>query len=162
MIEIKEIKEGFYYSKYEPNLPMPYTSKMKLDQDLITKLRVIMYKLDTEIYSNAYCEQYMGFSECRLCNKPNGSKEYYIIDENKKYIFPEGYLHYIEEHNIIPSDEFINLLQKINKNFFQNRISTSKLDLIIFNSNTDEFIKISPLENLSKMFNGIGGLQYSS
>lgn len=160
MKEIKEIKEGFYYSKYEPNLPIPISQQTKLNQNLITKLRVIMYKLNKSSYSNAHCLQYMGYSECRLCHKPNGSKEYYIINENKKYIFPEGYLHYIEEHNIIPSNEFVNLLIHIRANFLEDIISNSILDNIRFDNNTNKFIKINPQVNLLNIMNGIGGIKY--
>ncbi len=43
---------------------------------------------------------YKGWSECRLCGKMNGSKEYYFKD----LIWPSGYLHYIQEHDVRPPE----------------------------------------------------------
>jgi len=45
-----------------------------------------------------------GFSICRLCGCVNGSVEY----RNSWGIWPEGAIHYIEKHNVRPSQEFIN------------------------------------------------------
>jgi hypothetical protein len=46
---------------------------------------------------------YMGYSNCRVCGKINGNEEY----TDGKYVWPEGYLHYITEHNVIPPYSFI-------------------------------------------------------
>jgi hypothetical protein len=46
---------------------------------------------------------YRGYSSCRLCNKRNGYLEY----EYGGWRWPEGLSHYVEEHNVKPSDDFI-------------------------------------------------------
>ena len=54
-----------------------------------------------KIQSYAHKTYFRGFSSCRICKKINGSIEY----EYKGHIWPEGYLHYIEEHNIEPTED---------------------------------------------------------
>ncbi len=152
---MNEIKEGFYYLNQ-----MPIPQNLKMNENLITKLRMIMYRLDNTSYENAHCEQYMGFSRCRICNINNGSKEYYIIDKNNMYIFPEGFLHYIEAHNILPSEDFIDLLKNINGKFFKNEIN--KTTLIKYDKQLQKFRSISIEENILNMNNGIGCLHYSN
>jgi hypothetical protein len=51
---------------------------------------------------------YRGSSGCRCCaamgiRKMNGCKEY----EEKGWVWPEGFRHYISEHNIVPTKEFL-------------------------------------------------------
>ena len=52
----------------------------------------------------------MGSSPCRLCDKwDNGSCD--MTDE--KYIWPEGYVHYVKDHGVKPPDHFIRHVFKI-------------------------------------------------
>jgi len=47
---------------------------------------------------------YMGYSECRLCDKhDNGTADF----SDKTYIWPEGFGHYIEQHFVRPPDHFV-------------------------------------------------------
>ena len=46
---------------------------------------------------------YMGWSECRLCGKPNGTSE--LTDG--VYIWPEGLSHYVGEHGVRLPDRFV-------------------------------------------------------
>lgn len=46
--------------------------------------------------------QYKGMSICRLCQECNGSKE----SRYEGWRWPEGYMHYLEVHNVAPSFEF--------------------------------------------------------
>lgn len=55
-------------------------------------------------------EEYFGCSYCRVCNKSNGGNEYTF----DKYVWPEGYLHYITEHNIKIDTEFEHFLNELN------------------------------------------------
>ena len=50
--------------------------------------------------------QYRGLSPCRFCGERNGSKEYYT----NEFRWPEGYVHYVEEHAVKPPQEFIEYL----------------------------------------------------
>ena len=45
---------------------------------------------------NAKYDAFLGYSQCRVCGKLNGSREFM----NDYFIWPEGLLHYIEEHNV--------------------------------------------------------------
>lgn len=49
---------------------------------------------------------YRGSSACRICGKMNGSHEYVFGG----YRWPSGYRHYIEEHNVEPSEGFKKML----------------------------------------------------
>lgn len=52
--------------------------------------------------------QYKGWSDCRLCKQMNGSREYYT----DSYTWPEGYAHYIQEHNIEVPPKFVDYIKK--------------------------------------------------
>jgi hypothetical protein len=47
-----------------------------------------------------------GWSNCRLCGKKNGSSEF----QYKNWKWPSGLFHYVNEHNVIPSKEFIDFV----------------------------------------------------
>lgn len=46
---------------------------------------------------------YRGWSNCRVCGCRNGNQEYH----REGFIFPQGYLHYVMEHNVKPPQPFI-------------------------------------------------------
>jgi hypothetical protein len=48
-------------------------------------------------------EAYDGWSECRICNEMNGSHDF----TDGTYIWPEGFGHYISEHDVKPPQSFI-------------------------------------------------------
>lgn len=62
---------------------------------------------------------YRGFSSCRLCDKQdNGTYEHTLAewtDSEKRptIAWPEGYEHYIEAHNVVPSREFYELVLRL-------------------------------------------------
>lgn len=45
---------------------------------------------------------YMGFSTCRLCGCTNGASEF----ELHGWVWPEGFKHYVADHNVRPTKEF--------------------------------------------------------
>ena len=51
----------------------------------------------------------MGFSVCRICGVNNGSQEF----RSKEFIYPEGLIHYIRDHNIRIA-ELDNVIQEEN------------------------------------------------
>ena len=75
---------------------MPIENSATYDQtSIIKKIRKLEKK--------AHCEHYRGYSQCRLCDKyNNGSKEYSI----GCFVWPEGYIHYLEEHNVAVDEKF--------------------------------------------------------
>lgn len=73
--------------------------------------------------------QINGKSHCRTCGIENGSYEYEFYDEETEtfFIFPEGLKHYIIEHDLIVSDAFQKVAEKVykllNENNLQSRIT---------------------------------------
>lgn len=43
---------------------------------------------------------YRGWSNCRICNCKNGTRELEIRKDDKLYVIPEGYLHYLIDHKV--------------------------------------------------------------
>jgi len=94
----KVIKElipiGYWYSEREPEFPMP-TSADEFEH----KDEVIEYLNNGEVR-----HRWRGMSSCRLCDlRHNGSR----CLTDRKYIWPEGLAHYVEEHNTPLPEEFI-------------------------------------------------------
>lgn len=90
-------KEGFWD---EYNKPMPFCGEWKREE-FIDKL----YKVQRDRYIDV--NSYRGFSICRVCDRGNGSEEFVLEDKNTIYIWPSGYLHYIKNHKIKPTNKFI-------------------------------------------------------
>lgn len=157
-----EFRDGFYYSINESHLPMPIPQDFKINEDLITKLKIIIHKLNLQSYENAHCIEYLGFSKCRICNIDNGCKEYKLIYNNDMYILPEGFIHYIESHNVHPTEKIINLLKNIDDVFFKNELNDSKTGFIEFDDNLKKFRYRNPQENFLRLINGLCGLSFSN
>lgn len=51
-------------------------------------------------------EGYMGISNCRICDCYNSNLEYTAQLDGEKYVWPAGFSHYIQEHNVKPTDDF--------------------------------------------------------
>ncbi len=85
-----------------------------IDNDFIYELNNLISKCEKK--------SFLGPSNCRICNQPNGNSEYMFTVNNNSFIFPEGYLHYIKKHGIVPSKEFkMAVLNKNSENFnFEN------------------------------------------
>lgn len=76
-----------------PEFPMPVVGAQRDSQENIDKVKRIIAKAQP-----MYCK---GWSNCRICDKPNGTIEYrYKVSKNTFFIIPEGYVHYLEEHNV--------------------------------------------------------------
>jgi hypothetical protein len=91
--QTKNIAIGYWGFEFDKDHAMPVADTARPDQaEMIAKLKVAM--------ATGYWQQYRGWSNCRLCGKSNGSKELEIIRGNVKYLIPEGYLHYLVDHNV--------------------------------------------------------------
>lgn len=95
-------QEGFWCEEGEQhflfkNLPFPQENTISITdkKDFLTKLHNVEKK--------ASFFSYMGFSRCRICGQRNGTKTFY----SNTFAWPDGYSHYIEEHNIQPSAAFV-------------------------------------------------------
>ncbi len=87
--------EGFWFSKQEPGLPKP------IPKPGWSKKKQFLDALDL-LESKTEAIAYRGFSTCRLCGIPNGCQEF----ERQGWKWPNGYLHYVRDHDVRPSKEF--------------------------------------------------------
>ncbi len=90
---------GYWKSAFEMALPHPINFvdsewNQKEKNDVIKHLKKSQFLPSVSA----------GHSYCRLCNKKdNGNRE----KSDGKFVWPEGFLHYVEEHNVKPPKEFI-------------------------------------------------------
>lgn len=127
MVQKYNFYEGFWKSKEEPKYPEP------ISNDTIwfkNNKKLIISKLQ-KIQSIVKPKAYKGSSLCRLCGCKNGSEEYSVATpDNAKVIWtwPSGFIHYIEEHNVCPTEDFLNNVLGINKQIktFENIPATVK------------------------------------
>lgn len=91
-------REGFWYSEHSPYLPKPVPREKawKGKREFLTALA------EKESSPDANSTQYRGWSTCRICGCNNGSSDY----ELDGWLWPVGYSHYVEEHNVRPSLAF--------------------------------------------------------
>lgn len=97
MVRLKLI--GYWKSAFEIGLPHPINF-IDSNWDETEKSKVIKH-LITSPFLPSVCA---GYSYCRLCDKQdNGYRE----QSDGVFIWPEGFTHYVEEHNVKPPQEFI-------------------------------------------------------
>lgn len=89
------LREGFWSSEDEPYFPTP-------EGGLPWKGKKRFLKALARAQKQAHSDAYKGSSNCRLCDRRNGSETY----ELDGWRWPSGYAHYIEEHNVRPSLAF--------------------------------------------------------
>ena len=79
---------------------LPISTKMPVDPKFLSKLKKIMIKHESSAVS------FRGLSDCRVCSKMNGSKEFTLTNSQISFTFPEGIIHYYKDHGVQPSDKF--------------------------------------------------------
>lgn len=89
-------REGFWRSSMEPDLPMPVTDVAWPERDAFL---VRFAKVEGMARKLAY----RGMSRCRVCGKPNGCQTLSLHG----WEWPSGFLHYVRDHGVKPSDDFI-------------------------------------------------------
>lgn len=88
-----------------PEFPMPVATKAK------PMLRKLITDRLTDVEEHAHERHYRGWSICRLCGVGVGSSDF-KVQPNKKhkrdgYVWPIGFRHYIEEHGVMPPENFV-------------------------------------------------------
>ena len=93
-------REGFWFSISEPHYPVPKPFNKEWDgqKDFLVALK--------RKEGKASKDQYRGMSTCRICFKLNGSEEYTL----EGWVWPSGLKHYIQDHNVKPTQEFIDFV----------------------------------------------------
>lgn len=89
-------REGFWYSHEEPGLPRPVAEDWPWpgQDEFLSALEKVEEK--------ASITRYRGWSTCRLCGKPNGTATF----ASGKWQWPQGFRHYVQDHNVRPSLAF--------------------------------------------------------
>jgi hypothetical protein len=92
----KHNREGFWYEGEGSLLPKPKEASKpwKGQSKFVAALRDLEFTLQPTAYK--------GSSRCRICKEQNGSEEF----QYKTWIWPSGFLHYVEKHNVRPSLAF--------------------------------------------------------
>ncbi len=94
---MNEKREGFWWSKREPDLPKPKEREKpwKGQREFLALLQ--------QVQAKTRAAHYRGWSTCRICGQKNGSTEY----KRNGWVWPGGFYHYVKDHNVKPSDAFI-------------------------------------------------------
>ncbi len=90
------LREGFWKPDDHSYLPLPQPSEFawRGKSDFLVSL--------SRVEAKAKQVSYRGWSTCRICKEPNGSREF----RHEGWAWPQGYRHYVEEHNVRPSLAF--------------------------------------------------------
>ena len=95
----RQIGFWFGHGKENNKFPTPrastYRGWSEGKRQYLTRLAKVEEKASTS--------RFKGSSTCRICGKRNGSSTFYY----KGWCWPSGFSHYIEEHNIKPSEDFL-------------------------------------------------------
>lgn len=106
---MNQIKIGFWKDRHSPehlNSPMPVEKADEhSDKSEILKRLTLLESESREV-------RYRGWSNCRICGESNGSGEFHFIDKESKveYVWPEGYRHYLDKHNVEPNQKLLKLI----------------------------------------------------
>ncbi len=100
---MKEKYEGYWRNSSNPHLPFPKAHTLPWDgkERFLADLAKVEADKADEV-------SYRGMSRCRICDVTNGSREFHF----RNWIWPAGYRHYIENHNVIPTGEFAQMITK--------------------------------------------------
>lgn len=126
--------EGHWYSKQEPHFPMPIHSdeihpkKLEILTAYDNLIQTEMEYGPSNDWKNDKVTAYRGWSACRCCdfgfklindrwtdtpeNREAVTRSLRVNMGNKEYryngwIWPEGFRHYIDIHNVVPCEEFL-------------------------------------------------------
>lgn len=111
-------------------------------QKIINKLQAL--------YNSGRIYGYKGDSKCRICNCINGSRESSItINKNLSFVIPEGYFHYLIEHNVIPHKFLLDYLD------FHSNININNIDHIIsvLNNNNIDISEMKLHKQIADYYN---------
>lgn len=98
MVDLMLEREGFWTRE---NKPQPH-HLTKIEQFRTDKF----VKLLKKVQSKAREIHYKGWHTCIICKEKVGTVDYLL----EKWIWPEGYIHYIEKHGVNPTKRFKNFI----------------------------------------------------
>lgn len=96
--------EGYWYSEYEPQYPMPKPNVLTQEEAEDIFMKII------EKEKGARKTNYRGWSKSRINGERLGSGEF----ETTEWKWPEDFAeHYVLKHKVKPSDEFLKYIGHI-------------------------------------------------
>lgn len=88
---------GYWFNDHHPDLPKP-ENYVDSNWNSIERAAMVKYLKAGHVKAS-----WRGCSNCRLCGKMNGSQ---CLGDGT-YVWPEGFAHYVEAHEVRPPDEFL-------------------------------------------------------
>lgn len=89
---------GYWRSEMQPTLPNP-ADYVDTEWNRHDRAMVIEY-----LRSAASVVGWRGYSTCRFCGKWNNGTD---CLGDAKFVWPEGFAHYVEAHSVRPPNEFV-------------------------------------------------------
>lgn len=89
-------REGFWQSAEEPHLPAPQPEALPWEG------QGVFVQALSKVQASRTPRAYRGVSQCRLCGCANGHLEFALFG----YVWPQGLMHYVTDHNVKPSSDF--------------------------------------------------------
>lgn len=125
----ENIRVGFWGPDKDLPIPLPNPESWKGQAEFLAKLIDLELSLNTvyiamvKQYNNDMLARrpntvdidggnvvaYRGSSRCRCCHRDNGNHEY----RYNGWTWPEGYRHYLEDHNVLPDAAFKDFVMKL-------------------------------------------------
>lgn len=97
-------------NSFDSHFPVPIENSWKDNEEKKHKIICAIKHLYNNPYRN---EGYLGDSYCRICNKTNGNFESTVQFGKYIFIIPQGYIHYIEDHNVEPNKQLLECIEGI-------------------------------------------------
>jgi hypothetical protein len=156
----------YYRGPYFTNVPIPNSTILDQTDEIkaLQKIHNIMtesklWLLHDDNYDDNYKNtSYMGESKCRCCDVLNGSHEYKFDG----WVFPEGYVHYLIEHNVAIHPEFSKFLKEYDFNVFDELMNQAIENDPNKDLSSEELIKKASACMQSRFFSSMGGMTFSN
>ncbi len=135
------IKIGFW-AQVPPNHPASVEGDLPWPSEFYTPNWDDDERLKIAVYLDSGKEHaaYKGWSTCRLCGIMNGSTE--LTDG--KYLWPQGYSHYIREHKIRPPQLFVDwALSRLTQDMMQKNAVQEAAAEILKTNHRIEMVNVS-------------------
>lgn len=115
----KILREGFWRpngASENHELPAPVVGTLNISarHQYVSNINRVQDEADAKSPRiNIQRELYRGLSRCRCCGAMNGNAEYTVDFGGAIVTWPAGFTHYIEEHGVAPTDEFVDFLNRL-------------------------------------------------
>lgn len=120
VLENNQEIEGYWASSEDPAKDIyggKYPFPKKHAQPFAGQENFVLALKKVQVSNQVESEGQKGYSACRFADaKTNGSREFILRLSGREIHWPEGFLHYITQHNVVPSRAFYQLVMGFAKN----------------------------------------------